>query len=84
MDHPTMFFNQDNKTKIAPGSFSCFLELLWQKKNFSWKSLIVITVVISLHYKETNKTVLVILLLLKSSWKIKLGEFKNNQKYFAE
>ena len=42
------------------------------------------TVIISLHYKETNQIVLFALLLQKSSWIVKLGEFKSDQKYFAQ
>ena len=37
-----------------------------------------------MHYKETNLTVLFTLLLQKGSWKVKLGEFKSDQKYFAK
>ena len=50
MNHPIMFLDRDNKAKLVPASFSYFLELLWEKN----KSVIVITVIISLHYKETN------------------------------
>ena len=48
MNHPTMFLDGDNKTKLVPASFSCFLELLWEKNKFSLKSVIFITVIISL------------------------------------
>ena len=48
------------------------------------KYVIVISVIISLHYKETNQTVLFTSLLQKSSWKIKLGEFNSDQKCFAK
>ena len=42
------------------------------------------TVIISLYYKETNETVLFNFLLRKSSRKVKLGEFKRDQEYFAK
>ena len=38
----------------------------------------------SLHYKETNYTILYTLFLQKSSSKVKLGEFDSDQKYFAK
>ena len=50
-----MLFDGDNKTKLVPASFSYFLELLQEKiLILSLKSVIVTTVMISLHYKETN------------------------------
>ena len=67
MNYPIMILDRDNKTKLLPASFSYFLELYKRKINFSLKSVIVITVIISLHYKETNLTVLFTLLLQKSS-----------------
>ena len=48
MNHPIIFFDRDNKTKLVPASISYFLE------SFSLKNVVIITVVISLHYKETN------------------------------
>ena len=51
MNHPIMFLDRD-KTKLL---FSCFLELLWEKK----------PVIIYLHYEETNWIVLFTLLLQK-------------------
>ena len=55
MNHPFMFIDGVNKTKLVPPSFSYILEVLWEKnKNFSLKNAIVITVIISLHYKETD------------------------------
>ena len=33
-NHPIMFLNRDNKTKLVPGSFSYFLEILWEKNKF--------------------------------------------------
>ena len=55
-----------------------------EKNILTKKCVIVITVVISLHYKETNQTVLFTFFLQKSSRKVKLGEFKSDQKYFAK
>ena len=55
MNHSIMLFDGDNKTKLVPASFSYFLELLQEKiLILSLKSVIVTTVMISLHYKETN------------------------------
>ena len=64
MNHPVMFPKRDNKAKLVPTSFSFFLELYERKINFSnsykrkinfsKKCVIVITVLISLHYKETK------------------------------
>ena len=34
MNYPVMFLDQDNKTKIVSASFSCFLELVWEKNKF--------------------------------------------------
>ena len=48
------------------------------------KNVIVKMVIISLHYKETNKTVLFTLLLQKSSSTIKLGKLKSNLKSFLK
>ena len=81
MNHPIMFVDCENKTKLVPTYYSYFLE---RKISFNLKSGIVITVTIVLHYKETNATILFILLLQKSSWKIKLREFKSNQKSFTK
>ena len=54
-----------------------------EKKKFRSKSVIIITIIVSLHYKETNSTVLLTnqtvlftFLLNKSGWKIKLGDLK--------
>ena len=54
MNHPIMFLDRDNRTKLLPASFSYFLELMREKYILVKKSVIVITVIISLHYKETN------------------------------
>ena len=54
MKHPIMFLDRDNKTKLVPASFSYFLELLDRKINFSLKSIMFVSAIISLHYKETN------------------------------
>ena len=53
MNHPTMFLDRDNETKLLPATFSYFLEHLSEKKKISLKSVIVITVIISMYYKET-------------------------------
>ena len=55
MSHPIMFLDRDNQAKLVPAYFSYFLELLLEKNlNFILKSVIVITVIIFLDYKETN------------------------------
>ena len=46
MNHPIMFLDRDNKTKLVP--------TLIREKKISLKSVIVLTVIISLYYKETN------------------------------
>ena len=50
---PIIFLDRDKKKKLMPASFSYFLELLCEKK-VTLSSMIVITVIISLHYKETD------------------------------
>ena len=84
MNHPIMFLDRDNKMKLVSATFSYFLELRWEKNKFLLKSVVVIKVIISLHYKETNETVSFTLLLQKSSWKIKWGEFQSDQKELAK
>ena len=42
MNHPIMFLDRDNETKLVPASFSYFLELMRVKQNFNLKSVIVI------------------------------------------
>ena len=37
MNHPIMFFDRDNKTKLVPASFSYFLDLFEKKMIFSLK-----------------------------------------------
>ena len=55
MNHPVMFLDRDNKMNLVAASFSYFLKLLYEGKiNFSLKSIMVITVLMSLHDKETN------------------------------
>ena len=34
MNHPIMFFDRENKTKLVPAFFSYFLELLSEKNKF--------------------------------------------------
>ena len=54
VNHRIMFFDQDNKTKLVP-VFSLIFQKFYERKiNFSLKSVIDITVTISLHSKETN------------------------------
>ena len=84
MNYPIIFLDRNNKTKLAPASFSYFLELLWEKNKFSLKSVTVVTVTTSLFNKENKKTVLSTLFLHKSNWIIKLGGFKSDHKYFAK
>ena len=68
MNHPIMFLDRDNKTKLVPASFTYFIFNFYEKKiNFSLKNVLVIIVIIFLHYKETNEIVLIKLLLQKSS-----------------
>ena len=37
MNHPIMFLDQDNKTKLVPACFSYFFELLLEKNKFYLK-----------------------------------------------
>ena len=52
MNHPIMLLDRDNKKKLVPASFE--RNSYERKIDFSLKCVIVITVIISLHYKETN------------------------------
>ena len=54
MNLPIMCPDRDNKTKSVPASFFTFQNSYEKKTNFRLKSAIVINVIISLHYKETN------------------------------
>ena len=55
MNHSIELLDGDNTTKLVPASFSDFLELYERKINFSIKRMIdIITVIISLHYRQTN------------------------------
>ena len=72
-----MFLDRGNKMNLVPASFSYCLELLREKNKSSLKSVIIITVTISLHYKETNYIVLHCSC-KKVVEKIKLGEFKSD------
>ena len=75
----------NDKTKLVQASFSYIEELLWEKKKNRLKSVIIITVIISLHYKETNKTALVTFKSVwKSSWKMVLGAPKTNSKILCK
>ena len=56
-----MFLDRHSKTKLVPASCSYFLEFLREKNEFFYFSLqrvIVLTVIIFLHYKETNQNAL--------------------------
>ena len=52
MNHPIMFLDQDNKRKLVPASLAK-------------KCVMVITAIISLHYKQTNYTVFFYFALIK-------------------
>ena len=54
MNHPIKPLDGDNKTKLVPDSFSYISESYETKITFTLKRVIDITVIISLHYKETN------------------------------
>ena len=54
MNHLIMFPDRDNKTNLVPVSFSYFLDFFLRKISFSLKRMIVLTVLIAQHYKETN------------------------------
>ena len=54
MNHSIEFLDGDNTTKLAPAFFFDFLELYERKINFSIKRVIDITVIISLHYRQSN------------------------------
>ena len=49
MNHPILFVDRDNKTKLVPASFSCFLELSSEKIKISLKT------VIAIGYQEIKK-----------------------------
>ena len=53
MNYSIWFLDQDDKTKLVPASFLTFYNSYVRKIDFSLKSVIVITIMISLH-KETN------------------------------
>ena len=66
MNHTITFFDRDNKTKLVPACISYFLE------SFSLKSVVIITVVIALHYKETNYNCLIYIAVAKKQLKIQI------------
>ena len=60
---------------------SLILKILMRENQiFAKKCVIVITVIISLYYKETNYTVLFTFPLQEGSWKVRLVEFKSDKK----
>ena len=54
MNYEIVFLNRDNKTKLVSAAFFTFYKPYERKIDFSLKSVIVATVIISLHYKETD------------------------------
>ena len=46
MNHPIIFLDWDNKTKLVPASFSYILKFLWEKQILAFKSEITITIII--------------------------------------
>ena len=54
MNHPIMFLDRNDKMKLVPVFFLTFKNSYEREMNFSLKRVIVITAIISLHYKETN------------------------------
>ena len=54
MNHPIIFLDQNNKTKLVPAFFRTFQNSYEKKISFSLKTVMVITVIISLNYKKTN------------------------------
>ena len=55
MNHPTMFLDRDKKKKVSANFFFLlFRTLMTEKSILGNKCVIVITVIIYLHHKETN------------------------------
>ena len=54
MNHPIMFLDRDDPKVIASFFFLLFKNLMREKQTIAQKYVIVITVIISRHYKETN------------------------------
>ena len=55
MNHPIMFFDRDNKEKLVAAFFFLrFRTLMREKQILTKECVIFITVITSLHYKETN------------------------------
>ena len=52
-----------------------------KKIKFSLQSVNIVTVIISLYF---NETIFAYIALAKNCWKIKLREFKSDQKHFAK
>ena len=49
-----MFLDRNNEGKLMPASFSYFLTTYERKQILAKKGVIVITVIIFVHYKETK------------------------------
>ena len=65
---PVIFLKQENKAKLVPASFFCFLEILWRKEvKLTKYHLYNVTVVIMSPY--CNKTNLIVLFVLLSQIK---------------
>lgn len=64
MSWPVIFLKQENKTKLVPASFFCFLEILWRKKVKLTKYHLynVTAVIISPYCNKANLIVLFALL----------------------
>ena len=54
MNHPILFLDRDNKTKLVPPSFFLLFRTFTREKKYNSKNVTVATVTISLCYKETN------------------------------
>ena len=55
MNHPIIFLDRANKGKLVPASFYLFFRTLAREKlTLAKKCVIVVTVIIFLHYRETN------------------------------
>ena len=49
MNHPVLFVDWDNKTRLVPALFSSFSELSWEEIKISLK------IVIAIRYQEIKK-----------------------------
>ena len=53
MNQPMVSIDWQNKTNLVRACFSWFIEPLTKKQSFAYKSVIVLTVIILMHYKKT-------------------------------